>query len=366
MMKREKEERYLRDTLVLLQECIPSKRRRMGMEVTDGEDGAGGVADKAHVEAVTGGEGSDGDAEADATSDDIQSQRNEHVEHVGREIIQEKRKTCLKELIPVLFTGPFARNDGLGGSLLSATEGDANDALKVDTGSTKDNADGLEKKDDDVEEMEVEKTDTGADADGDGNAVSKMEELVPDDKKEEMKTEPSSLSVPKESDSTPTSEKEGTGSKNIIHDDATVEKSIEAKQDTASTTPITPSTTTPPTTTTTTISESKDKKEETDDSNTKSSRPLDYYQSILKSLKTQNETFTKTRHDVFANYAHLLASYEYGLKHVKQLNDLSHAPDNILEGNFPPPPPSSYSGKKSEGGQGGDQAVTAMGTKSSQ
>jgi hypothetical protein len=55
------------------------------------------------------------------------------------------------------------------------------------------------------------------------------------------------------------------------------------------------------------------------------------------------------------SYADLIASYEYGLAHITTIQDFTqgHAPDNIMEGNFPSislenikrnnPPPSSSS-----------------------
>ena len=64
---------------------------------------------------------------------------------------------------------------------------------------------------------------------------------------------------------------------------------------------------------------------------------------------------SSVRKNMLQSYADLIASYEYGLAHITTIQDFTqgHAPDNIMEGNFPSiplenvkrnnPPPSSSS-----------------------
>ena len=60
-----------------------------------------------------------------------------------------------------------------------------------------------------------------------------------------------------------------------------------------------------------------------------------YHEQILENLKKENEEIKEKRRRIIFRYADLVSSYEYGLNRIAKLNDLSFAPDNVMNGNFP-------------------------------
>ncbi len=58
------------------------------------------------------------------------------------------------------------------------------------------------------------------------------------------------------------------------------------------------------------------------------------YRLKLDQLKKESEDFQSKTTRTFRNYAKLVSAYEFGLKRIGELKDLSAAPDNILDGNF--------------------------------
>jgi len=81
------EARHLRDCITILQENIPKKRKRL---VTVEERGRGNHTIKNHQQTNT-------HSIRPAITED----------GVGHELVQEERKACLKELLPVLICGPL-------------------------------------------------------------------------------------------------------------------------------------------------------------------------------------------------------------------------------------------------------------------
>jgi len=70
----------------------------------------------------------------------------------------------------------------------------------------------------------------------------------------------------------------------------------------------------------------------TDDDNKKSTE-YNVYAEKLKKLKKENNNIQKRKERIIHRYANLVYSYEYGLKAVSKLNDLTSAPDNVMRGN---------------------------------
>ena len=58
------------------------------------------------------------------------------------------------------------------------------------------------------------------------------------------------------------------------------------------------------------------------------------YTKQLKQLGKENEELNDRRKSIVRRYGNLIDAYESGLRHISKLNDLTYAPDNIMEGNF--------------------------------
>ena len=82
--------------------------------------------------------------------------------------------------------------------------------------------------------------------------------------------------------------------------------------------------------------EAVDRKENSSVSNSSSYRSsveYEVYAEKLKKLKKENSDIQIRKERIIKHYANLVYSYEYGLKAVSKLNDLTSAPDNVMKGN---------------------------------
>eukprot|EP00554_Chaetoceros_debilis_P003483 CAMPEP_0194092400 /NCGR_PEP_ID=MMETSP0149-20130528/46623_1 /TAXON_ID=122233 /ORGANISM="Chaetoceros debilis, Strain MM31A-1" /LENGTH=283 /DNA_ID=CAMNT_0038777341 /DNA_START=1 /DNA_END=849 /DNA_ORIENTATION=- len=265
-MDEAKDERYLRDTLTILHERLP-KRRRVDESIDDGYEG-----------------------------------RSSSSDNVGRELIQEQRKACLRELIPVILGGPFAFN--------KHNSSGSNDGFEKDRQEEKDTAATAADISSSLSASAPVALSSEVDENKNKNKI--LDEAKVEDSNKMDVDEPvakHNVGMEKEVELKGSSTEDDKISSNIEKDDA----KLAAQEDVISTVtaPV-------------------------------ASR-LDYYKKELEFVKAQNEEFAKERLEKFRKYAHLLAGYEYGLKHVSKLIDLSNAPDNILDGNFPKKQSSSIS-----------------------
>ncbi len=67
-----------------------------------------------------------------------------------------------------------------------------------------------------------------------------------------------------------------------------------------------------------------------EDKKNNSDLALSSYQQQLQKLQNENKEIIQRKQDYIERYTHLVTKYEYGLSSVKKLNDLTYAPDNIL------------------------------------